>query len=198
VSLWLLISLAMLTTLGKAGSYVNYFIEAMCVCAVPVGMLVGLGWQAVVGGAGRSETALRLGLICVVLALATVIAKRPPTMCRAWPVLKDAGLTAIQENLVREIAAQDRPVLCEDMVLLLRAGREVPIEPAVFRELALTGTWDQRRFLDLIDARAFAFVALQSDYRYYLYTPEVVAAMNRAYPRVETRGPYIIRYPDGS
>jgi hypothetical protein len=44
----------MLTTLGKAGSWVNYFIEAMCICAVPVGMLVGLGWQAVVAAAGRS------------------------------------------------------------------------------------------------------------------------------------------------
>lgn len=195
VSLWLLISLAMLTTLGKSGSYVNYFIEAMCICAVPAGMLVGLGWQGVVAAAGRGAISLRLGLICVVLALATVIAKRPP-MCLVSPVLRDGGHTAIRENLVREIAAQDRPVLSDDMVLLMRGGRGVPIEPAIFRELALTGTWDQRRFLDLIDAHAFAFVV-----RYYLfplYTPEVVAAIHRAYPRVETRGPYTIRYPDGS
>ena len=159
VSLWLLISVAMLTTLGKAGSSVNYLIEAMCVCAIPAGMLVGLGWHAVVTAAGRSETVLRLGLIGVVLALATMMAKRTP-MCAGFGVLKDAGLTAIRENLVREIAAQDRPVLSEDMVLLLRAGREVPIEPAIFHELALTGTWDQRRFLDLIDARTFAFVVV--------------------------------------
>ena len=196
VSLWLLISLAMLTImLGKGGSWVNYFIEAMCVCAVPAGMLVGLGWQAVVAAAGRSETVLRLGLICVVLALATMMAERPP-LCLV-PV-EDVGLTAVQENLVREIAAQDRPVLCEDMVLSLRAGREVPIEPAIFRELALTGKWDQRRFLDLIDAHAFAFVVIYPNSSYYRYTPEVVAAMHRAYPRVETRGPYIVRYPDGA
>ena len=192
VSLWLLINVAMLTLLGKTGAWVNYFIELMCICAVPAGMLVGLGWQAVVAAAGRSNTTLRLGLVCVVVALATLMATRPP-IC--FVPLKDVGFTAIQENLVREIAAQDRPVLCEDMVLLLRAGQEVPIEPAVFRELARTGTWDQRPFLDLIDTRAFAFVIIEISER---YTPEVLAALHRAYPRVETRGPYIIRYPDGA
>jgi uncharacterized membrane protein len=194
VSVWLLISLAMLlTTLGKTGSFDNYFIESMCICAVPAGMLVGLGWQAVVAAAGHSETALRSGLIWVLLALATVpLAKRPPE-CGGWPGF---GLAAIQENLVREIAAQDRPVVSEDMVLLLRAGREVPIDPFLFRELARTGTWDQRRFLDLIDARVFAFVV--SDHDPPLFTPEVLAAIHRAYPRVETRWPYIIYYPDRS
>jgi len=195
VSVWLLISLAMLTTLGKTGSYVNYFIEPMCICAVPAGMLVGLGWQAVVAAAGRSETALRAGLIWVLLALAIVpLAKRPPE-CLVWPVLRQPGLAAIQENLVKEIAAQDRPVVSQDMVLSLRAGRGVPIDPFIFRELALTGTWDQRHFLDLIDARVFAFV-VSRDYTWY--TPEVLAAIRRAYPRVETRWPYIINYPDRS
>jgi hypothetical protein len=195
VSVWLLISLAMLATLGKTGSYVNYFIEPMCICAVPAGMLVGLGWQAVVAAAGRSETALRSGLIWVLLALAIVpLAKRPPE-CLVWPVLREPGLAAIQENLVGEIAAQDRPVVSQDLVLLLRAGREVPIEPFIFRELALTGTWDQRHFLDLINAHVFAFV-VSRDYTWY--TPEVLAAIHRAYPRVETRWPYIINYPDRS
>jgi hypothetical protein len=159
-------------------------------------MLVGLGWQAVVAAAGHSETALRSGLIWVLLALATVpLAKRPPE-CLVWPVLSDAGLAAIQKNLVGEIAARDRPVVSQDMVLLLRAGRGVPIDPFLFRELARTGTWDQRRFLDLIDARVFAFVV--SDHDPPLFTPEVLAAIHRAYPRVETRWPYIIYYPDRS
>ncbi len=48
VSLWLFLSLAMLASLGKHGASVNYFIEPMCVCAIAVGMFVGLGWQAVV------------------------------------------------------------------------------------------------------------------------------------------------------
>ena len=83
------------------------------------------------------------------------------------------------------------------MVLSLRAGRDVPIEPAIFRELALRGQWDQRRLLDLINGRAFAFLVTTPDkiYTPLRYTPEELAAMERAYPRVETRGPYVVRYP---
>jgi hypothetical protein len=41
------------------------------------------------------------------------------------------------------------------MVLLLRAGQEVPIEPAIFTDLALNGKRDARPFLDAIAAQSF-------------------------------------------
>ena len=195
ISVWLLLGLIMMVaTVGKTGSNVNYFIEPICVCAVAAGLLIGVCWQAVVGSPGRRDLALRLGLIFVTVALVGVMAKRRP-VCYA---VQDPGLRAIQENLVQEIARQDRPVLSEDMVLSLRAGREVPIEPAIFRELAVMGQWDQRRLLDLIDGHAFAFLVTTPDriYTPLRYTPEMLAAMERAYPRVQTRGPYVVRYPD--
>jgi hypothetical protein len=192
---WLLFSLIMMVaTVGKSGSNVNYFIEPMCVCAVAAGLLIGLCWQAVVGSPGRRDMALRLGLVFATLALAAVMAKRRPT-CYA---VQSPALLAIQQNLVQEIAKQDRPVLSEDMVLSLRAGREVPIEMAIFHELAVMGQWDQRRLIDLISAHAFAFLVTTPDkiYTPLRYTPEVTAAIERAYPRVQTRGPYVVRYPE--
>jgi hypothetical protein len=196
VSVWLLLSLIMLVaTVGKTGSNVNYFIEPMSVCAVAVGLLIGLCWQAVVGSPGRRDMALRVGLVFATFALVAVMAKRRP-VCFA---VHDPALIAIQENLVQEIARQDRPVLSEDEVLSLRAGREAPIELAIFRELAVTGQWDQRRLLDLIDAHAFAFLVTTPDkiYTPQRYTPEVMKAIARAYPRAQTRGQYVIRYPEG-
>jgi hypothetical protein len=195
ISVWLLLSLIMMVaTVGKNGSDVNYFIEPMSVCAVATGLLIGLCWQAVVGSPGRRDMALRLGLIFATVGLVAVMAKRRPT-CYA---VQSPALLAIQEKLVQQIAKQDRPVLSEDMVLSLRAGRDVPIEPAIFRELAAMGEWDQRHLLDLIDAHAFAFLVTIPDkiYTPLRYTPEELAAMERAYPRVETRGPYVVRYPD--
>jgi hypothetical protein len=197
VSVWLLLSIIiLLATVGKTGSNVNYFIEPMCVCAIGAGLLIGVCSQAVFGSPGGRDIALRLGLVCVTLALLAVMTKRRP-FCVADRL--DPGLVAIQENLVQEIARQDRPVLSEDMVLLLRAGREVPIEPAIFRELAQTGLWDQRRILDLIDSRAFAFLITTPDkiYTPQHYTPEMLAAIARAYPHVDARGPYVVRYPEG-
>jgi hypothetical protein len=195
ISVWLPLSLIMMVaTVGKNGSDVNYFIEPLCVCAVAVGLLIGLGWQAVVGSPGRRDRALRLGLVFATLALVAVMTKRRPA-CYA---VETPALLAIQQNLVQEIAKQDRPVLSEDMVLSLRAGREVPIEMAIFHELALKGQWDQRRLIDLIDAHAFAFLVTTPDkiYTPLRYTPEVMAAIERAYPRVQIRGPYAVRYPE--
>jgi hypothetical protein len=195
ITVWLLLSLIMMVaTVGKNGSDVNYFIEPMCVCAIAVGLLIGLGWQAVAGSSGRRDMALRLGLIFATVALVGVMAKRRP-VCYA---VQDPGLLAIQQNLVQEIAKQNRPVLSEDMVLSLRAGQDVPIEMAIFHELAIKGQWDQRRLTDLIDSHAFAFLVTTPDKTYtpLRYTPEVMAAIERAYPRVETRGPYAVRYPE--
>jgi hypothetical protein len=195
ISVWLPLSLIMMVaTVGKNGSDVNYFIEPLCVCAVAVGLLIGLGWQAVVGSPGRRDRALRLGLAFATLALVAVMTKRRPA-CYA---VETPALLAIQQNLVQEIAKEDRPVLSEDMVLSLRAGREVPIEMAIFHELALKGQWDQRRLIDLIDAHAFAFLVTTPDkiYTPLRYTPEVMAAIERAYPRVQIRGPYAVRYPE--
>jgi hypothetical protein len=107
ITVWLLLSLIMMVaTVGKNGSDVNYFIEPMCVCAVAVGLLIGLCWQAVAGSPGRRDMALRLGLIFATVALVGVMAKRRP-VCYA---VRDPGLIAIQQNLVQEIANQDRPV----------------------------------------------------------------------------------------
>jgi hypothetical protein len=194
ISVWLLLSNGVaVATVGHTGSNVNYFIEPICVCAVAVGLLVGLSWQAVIGFPGR----LRLGLVCVACALVVV-----PVMAKRRPGCEDhfdPAQTKIQENLVQEIAGQDRPVLSEDMVLTMRAGREVPIEPEIFHELAVTGQWDQRRLFDLIDARAFAFLVTIPDEISIpqRYTPEMLAAIARAYPRVQARGPFVVHYPEG-
>ena len=190
LGLWLLLSLVMLPTVGKTGSSVNYFIELMCVCAVATGMLVGLCWEALTNA---NDAAFRIGLLCVAIALLAMLAKRRHYCADYF----DPGLIAIQENLVRELAREPKPVMSEDMILLLRAGKEVPIEPAIFRELAMNGQWDQRRYLDLIDNHAFAFMITKPDkiLTPERYTPEMLAATARAYPRVEVRGPYLVHYP---
>ena len=50
-------------------------------------------------------------------------------------------------QLSAEIASADKPVISDDMVLLIRSGREVLWEPAIFAELASTGDWDERPFV---------------------------------------------------
>ena len=56
----------------------------------------------------------------------------------------------IAEDLIRELRAADHTITSDDMVLLLRAGKEVPWEPAIFAELASLGRMDETLIIDRI------------------------------------------------
>jgi hypothetical protein len=123
---------------------------------------------------------------------------------RTLPASRDFGfanLTQIHEldDLVARIKGANQPVLSEDMVLLMKAGKEVPWEPAIFNELASTGRWDERLILDMISTRAFAFVVTRGrageeilDGR---FTPAVGRAIQEAYPRTEEQGGRTVHLP---
>jgi hypothetical protein len=71
-----------------------------------------------------------------------------------------AGGIAPRVHLVNLIRKNPKPTLSDDMVLLVRAGQEVPLEPVIFNNLTATGIWDQRPFLKLIQDHAFGLIIL--------------------------------------
>jgi hypothetical protein len=86
-------------------------------------------------------------------------------------------------ELLEKIRAARKPVLSEDMVLLLKAGKEVPIEPAIFTDLASIGQWDEQGFIELIRTRCFEFVIATSNLAAGRYTSSMREAIQAAYPR---------------
>ena len=111
----------------------------------------------------------------------------------AWFVpLPRSGYDANSERgralsaLSREIAATDKPVISDDMVLLLRSGKPVLWEPAIFAELASTGDWDQQPFVDRIRNREFAFFVTWGQRGFdrfdERYNRAVAEAIEAAYP----------------
>src|SRR5258708_31144356 len=85
------------------------------------------------------------------------------------------------------------------MVLLMRAGKEVPWEPAIFAELASQGRWDQRLIIERINSREFAMIVTSGrrgsfpfDAR---YTPEASRAIEAAYPYSQQVAGRTVRLP---
>ena len=99
-----------------------------------------------------------------------------------------AKVPALQA-LVERVRATSAPVLSDDMVLLIKAGKPVPWEPAIFTELTAVGRWDQNPFVATIKSRQFAFVITSGQPGEKLFdsrhTPEVADAIETAYPRLE-------------
>ena len=88
------------------------------------------------------------------------------------------------------------------MVAVQRGGQRVSWEPAIFGELGATGAWDEQPFVDMIDARRFAFFVTfgtRGDERFDdRYNPAVADAIERAYPVKERIVGLTIHLPDNA
>jgi hypothetical protein len=188
--LWFLLASAQLILLGKSGAADNYSIEWMCIATMPVGMITSLVWDA----AAIQENVVRsgglLGLL-LSLALAEHALHRPLVES---PIVDSPKQIATRMHLVDLIRENPKPSLSTDMVLLMRAGKPVPIEPQIFTDLAKTGTWDQRPLLNLLQDRAFGLIILQEGDE-ELFTTEAMRNILKNYASIEQIEDYQVRRP---
>jgi hypothetical protein len=189
LTLYLALTTIMLVTAGKTGASRNYFIEWMCCWCLWLGCLAA--------HLMREPTRARpLAWILPVLLL-----------LQLWPVaygtqnLRRGQFSAERRaewgallDRVRQIPG---PLLSDDMVLTLQAGREVGLEPGVLLELSRMGLWQEQRLVEKLQAHYFGAVITAYgpgdptfDAR---YLPATQAALLSAYPRVETYGDYRLR-----
>jgi hypothetical protein len=190
VSLWFVLASAQLVSVGKWGIGSNYFIEWLCITTVPTGMVASLAWERV---AIRDEVVRFAGSAGLLLSLAVAehAVHRPLFTYR---IVDDPNGIAARVHLVNLIRKNPRPTPMYDMVLLVRAGQEVPLEPVIFNNLTATGIWDQRPFLKLIQDHAFGLIIL-AQRGGEVFTSEIESAVQNNYPLIEHVGNYIVCRP---
>ena len=193
---YLLICTPMLLAIGKVGSNLNYHIEWMFALSLFAGLSLGLGARALFNRA--DDPGLLAG--CVVpAAIALQLLILPLSPYRGG---HSAELRSAMERLGTQIRQANGPVISDDMVLLLRNGREVLWEPAIFAELASTGAYDERPFVQKILNREIAFFVTFGDRgstRFdQRYNPAVSEAMAVAYPVKQKLGNLVVHRPSGS
>lgn len=191
-----LICTAMLVLIGKTGSNINYLIEWFCALSI----LVGIGFGRAMAAAQGQRGVLAAGPLGATLFAVLLMGQATRLPPLPQPPAGAAAATSVQRLLALTRDA-DRPVISDDMVLLLNAGRQVHWEPAIFAELAHLGAWDEQPFIAMIDQGHFAFAATLGqrgsepfDSR---YNPAVADAMDRVWPRKLQIGWMTLHLPDG-
>jgi len=194
--LHLAIATAMLAMVFKSGSAPNYFLEWMVLVAIGCGLAVGdhlaraplpgprwVRWRAAVPWIVGIQT----------LAGATLMEAdydyRPER-------------AADYARLAQAMRAAPAPIISDDMVLLLRAGKPVVMEPSIFAELGSMGVLDERPMLGRVQRHAFAMVVTDGspgepvfDSR---YSPAMSRAIVTAYPQqFRLAQDYVVRLPAG-
>ena len=182
-------------TAGKNGSAINYFLEWNATCCVLAGIAIGelLPYLP----ARRMHTA---GIVVLLMLSIYGVNKLP----RTFTYLKfargrDATLNARAVSAKRaldEIVAASGPVLSEDMVLLMKANREVPWEPAIITQLAAMRTFDETLAIEKLRSRWFSLIVVKtlnlpvvsSDGRHIYYTERIRDAIVEVYEVREDLG----------
>jgi hypothetical protein len=191
LALYLLLTSAMLVAAGKIGASRNYFIEWMCCWCLWIGWLAGRVLS--VPDARRALAMLIPAVILLQLVPVTIgmssIARQQFSEQRR----KDWGA------LLGRVRGVPGPLLSDDMVLTIEAGREVGLEPGVLLELARLGVWDENRLVDKLRAHYFGAVITAYDPGDPTfdarYLPATQAALLAAYPHIEKYGDYRLRLP---
>lgn len=188
---YLVLATATLGLVAKSGASINYLIEWMLASAI----FAGLGLSALAALPRARRLALLLPLA---IAFQTALLPTDP----GYAKLMNRPRVAELERLSAAIRAAGRPVVSDDMVILLRSGTNVQWEPAIFAELASIGIWDERPFVDRIRAGEFAFFVTVGKRGERLfdsrYTPAVADAIESAYPVRRTIAGYTAHLPEGA
>jgi hypothetical protein len=199
LTVYLVFAAALTMLSGKNGASTNYFVEALIACCLWTGMLVPLHVRAVARMAAGQRWR-RLGL-AIVLPAALVFSAR--TMPAAFAGHTDSLYgPALQDQmaLLAAIRATDKPVLSDDLALVLIAGKDAPTEPFLFAELARAGFWDENRLIDMLQRRAFGAVITYRDPGDKTFDgrflPRTTAAILANYPRVTRYGDNRLRLPN--
>jgi 4-amino-4-deoxy-L-arabinose transferase-like glycosyltransferase len=190
---FLIIKTLMLPMMLKSGSSDNYLIEWLCAVAIFAGIAL-LPMLHIASGRSR--------LLSVPMGLLVIIG----VPLQAWmvPSFAVTPQTAHSEEeamalLVSRIRASSKPVISDDMVLLIRAGRPVLWEPAIAAELGHSGQYDERAFAAMVCQHRFGFFITRGDRGEASYdsryNPIVADAIDAAYPRRERTHGLVLHLP---
>ncbi|WP_293882363.1 glycosyltransferase family 39 protein [Sphingomonas sp.] len=188
---YFLLATLMLVTVAKSGSNYNYFIEWLSVTTILAGLaLRDAAVQA--WSDGKSAPLLRTAMIPLAIAIQACLLPHAPN--DDW--LMSAGRRVELDRLSNMIRVAQQPVISDEMVMLLRSGKTVLWEPAIFAELGSHGIWDERPFIAKIRHRDFAFFVTVNDRGNSIfddrYNPKVADAMQAAYPRKQIVAGYTL------
>lgn len=194
--------LAFFTTFGiaKSGSNVNYFMEWMAALAILLGIVARDAANAVFGVLPPPSKRLFANPVFLPLLIAVQAVLSAPLV--DYSEHRSVARVAELKTLQAMVRSSRHPVISDDIVLLIRSGAAVQWEPAIFAELASTGTWDEKPFVERVKAGHFAFFVTARERGERLfdsrYNPAVADAMDAAYPVKRKLAGYTIHLPAGS
>ena len=180
----------MLPMILKSGANDNYLIDWFAGVAIMAGIAV----VPVIRAALREPASPNIVLLALVAIGLPIHMSDPPLLP---DTAKAAQERIAQDALVARVRASAKPVISDDMVLLLRAGQPVIWEPAIIAELGSSGVYDQRALAARVRRGDFGFFATHGDRGELIYGQRFTPTDRRC-DRRRLSPPRTCRRPDAA
>jgi hypothetical protein len=188
-------------TSGKEGSSINYCLDwelALCPLTGVFLVLFLRGWER----QDRGMAVLRPLLILLLGATALQLGVESALACNSAIGLtsgvrtggKRASYGREQAELVKVIATFPGPVVSENMMALLRAGKSIPFEPAIIKVTTDTGVFDESPLVKRTEEGFFDAFVLEPDLVRDHFSPRMLEAIHQNYRPYPFDGPHYLIY----
>jgi hypothetical protein len=177
---------------GKSGATVNYFLESNAALCVVAGLALGILLWEVKRSPRLTTTAALVLVIPLLLVLQTFYTVVNSFVPGELVRMHQHEQMEAYRQFTPQVVSASKPVLSDDMVLLMRAGREVVFEPATMCSMAEVGTWDLSGFARRVQAGDFGVIIVS---RPDIWDPRLLDAMHKAYELEDTSGRYQLYVP---
>lgn len=208
------LSWAIFFTSGRIGSTFNYLMEPLAVGAIAIGIMwaelaaldlpkVSARYQSL----ARTVTLATLGGMSGALALQMVASDLNLTY--GISLLRSKADGNSSAYVLQRIREAPGPTLCEDVGLQIQAGREVPLDPFEFTQLAHKGAFDPSHVYADVRAGKFPLIVLRfnpektgpdkdtGDWAAGRWPDGIISAVRERYVLAEEREPYLLYVPGG-
>jgi len=191
LGLQLLFALVVTLTYGKSGSGVHYFLEWNFICCALTGLLFTRALFAWSSQSSQNSNAAAIFLLVFLAAVTSV----PDSLRRIDAVYrltsgerhKQSTLYASDAAVLKILEQTPGPVLCENMLLVMKAHKEIPIEPGIQGFLGKSGIWDESGFVAMITQQKFGVIVMR-DLNADFWTEPIVQAIANHYQVAEHIG----------
>lgn len=171
---------------GKEGATINYCLDwqlALCPLTGVFAVLIGRGWKRQDRGMAFFRPFLAVLLAATALPLAIDAAFQCNGVIGITGTARRVRAEKLGEeaDLVRLIASFPGPVVSDNMLALLRAGKPLPFEPAIIRFTTGSGVFDESELLRRTSDRFFDAFIVDAAFSTLHYSPRMLEAIRRNY-----------------
>jgi hypothetical protein len=193
LSIYLVCAFGVSWMAGKFGSASNYFLEFNLICCVFAGMAV----TAALDQSRRVHLVPRVAM--AILVLVAGMRWLPNIANTAFHLsVGSRQLAAARELQARQaldaVSHEPGRVFSWDLMLLMLAKKDIPLEPAIMFELSRAGTWDISPFIDQIRNGEYGLI-VTNEFTEWLPNDAVSRAMAAAYVPAAQFGSYTLFRP---